>query len=63
MASGVMALCYENSPFETMSALKLNSYDQNFMIFGHIVKYHNVFFKFDNVPYRTSFLELLPFVY
>ena len=32
-----MALCYENSPFETMSALKLNSFDQNFMIFGHIV--------------------------
>ena len=28
---------------------KSNSFDQNFMKLGHIVKYHNVFFKFDNV--------------
>ena len=27
---------------------KLNSFDQNFMTLGHIVKYHNVFIKFDN---------------
>ena len=32
---------------------KSNTYDQNFMKLGHIVKYHNVFFKFDNGPYRT----------
>ena len=28
---------------------KSNSFDQNFMKLCHIVKYHNVFFKFDNV--------------
>ena len=32
---------------------KLNSFDQNFMKLGHIVKYYNVFFKFDNGSYRT----------
>ena len=32
---------------------KLNTFDQNFMELGHIVKYHNVFFKFNNGPYRT----------
>ena len=32
---------------------KSNTFDQNFMKLGHIVKYHNVFFKFDNGPYRT----------
>ena len=26
---------------------------QNFMKRGHIVKYHDVFFKLDNGPYRT----------
>ena len=31
---------------------KSNRYDQNFMKLGHIVAYHNVFFKFDNGPYR-----------
>ena len=30
-----------------------NIFYQNFMKLGHIVKYHNVFFKFDNGPYRT----------
>ena len=30
-----------------------NTFDQNFMKLGHIVKYHNVFFKFDNGPHRT----------
>ena len=34
---------------------KSNSFDQNFMKLGHIVKYHDVFFKFDNGPYRTMF--------
>ena len=32
---------------------KSNTYDQNFMKLGHIVKYHDIFFKFDNGPYRT----------
>ena len=32
---------------------KSNTFDQNFMTLGHIVKYHNVFFKFDNGLYRT----------
>ena len=32
---------------------KSNTFDPNFMKLGHIVKYHNVFFKFDNGPYRT----------
>ena len=31
-----------------------NIFYQNFMKLGHIVKYHNVFFKFDTGPYRTS---------
>ena len=26
---------------------KSNTFDQNFMNLGHIVQYHNVFFKFD----------------
>ena len=40
----------------------LNSFDQNFMKLGHIIKYHNVF-KFDNGPYLTMPSELLPFIY
>ena len=32
---------------------KSNSFDQNFMKLGHIVKYHDLFFKFGNGPYRT----------
>ena len=35
------------------------SYDQNFMKLGHIVKYNNVFFKFDNGPYRTMASEVI----
>ena len=31
-----------------------NIFYQNFMKLGHIVKYHYVFFKFDNGPYHTS---------
>ena len=31
----------------------LNTFDQNFMKLGHIVKYHDIFFKFDNGPYCT----------
>ena len=32
---------------------KSNTFDPNVMKLGHIVKYHNVFFKFDNGSYRT----------
>ena len=32
---------------------KLNTNNQNSMKLGHIVKYYNVFFKFDNGPYHT----------
>ena len=32
---------------------KSNNFYQNFMKLGHIVYYHDVFFKFDNGPYGT----------
>ena len=32
---------------------KSNSFDQNFMKLLHIIKYHNVLFKFYNGPYHT----------
>ena len=32
---------------------KSNTFDQKFMKHGHIAKYHDVFFKFGNGPYRT----------
>ena len=38
---------------------KLHTFDQNFMKHGHIVKYHNVFFKFDNGLYRTRLSEVM----
>ena len=47
---GLWPFVYENSPFETMSALE----DQNNMKLGHIVKYHNVSFKYNNGPYHTT---------
>ena len=31
---------------------KLSSFDQDFMKLSHIVKQHNVFFKFENGLYR-----------
>ena len=37
MPSVVMALCYEKSPFETMSALLVEYFYQNFMKVGHLV--------------------------
>ena len=36
---------------------------QNFMKLGHIVKYHGVFFKFNNGPYCTMLSVVKPFVY
>ena len=32
---------------------KVNIFDQNFMKLGHIVKYQDIFFKFDNGLYGT----------
>ena len=49
-----------------MSALsKSNIFNQNFMKLGHIDKYHDVIFNFDNGPYGTmlSVVMLWPFVY
>ena len=42
---------------------KSNSFDQNFMKLGHIVKYHYVFVKFDNVLYRTMPSGVTPFCF
>ena len=42
---------------------KSNTFDQNIMHFGHIVKYHDVFFKFDNGPYRTMHLVVMALFY
>ena len=44
---------YENSLFKRCPLSKSNSFDHNFMKHGHIVKYHDVFFKFDNDLYVT----------
>ena len=41
------------SLFKRRPLSKSNTFDQNFMKLGHIVLYHDVFFKFDNGPYRT----------
>ena len=38
---------------------KSNSFDQNFMKLGHIVKYHDVFIRLDNGPYCTMSYDLL----
>ena len=42
-----------------MSALLVEFFYPNFMKVGRIVKYHDVFFKFDNGPYRTMFSEVM----
>ena len=39
--------------FKQCPLSKSNSFDQNLMKLGPIVKYHDVFTKFDNGPYRT----------
>ena len=36
----------------TSAEMKSNTFDQICMKLGHIVKYHDVFFKFDNGSYR-----------
>ena len=38
---------------------KSNTFDQNFMKLGH----HDVFFKFDNGPYRTMLSVVMDIVY
>ena len=40
--------CFKRCPLSNS-----NIFYQNFMKLGHIVKYHDVFFKFDNGPYHT----------
>ena len=42
---------------------KSNTFDHNFMKLGHIVKYHDVFFKFDNFLIATYLQELWSFVH
>ena len=42
---------------------KSNTFDQNFMKLDHIVKYHDIFFKFDKGPYRTMLSAVMAFVY
>ena len=56
IASGFQELwpfVYENSLFKRRPLSNSNRFYQNFMKLGHIVKYHDVFFKLDNGPYRT----------
>ena len=49
--------------FKRCRLSKSDSFDQNFMKLGHIVKCHDVFFKFDMVYMAPCFKELLPLVY
>ena len=53
MLSVVMALClWKFTIWNDVRSLTRIFY-QNFMKLGYIVKYHNVFFNFNNGPYRT----------
>ena len=54
MCSVVMAI----HRFKGCLLSKLNSFDQNFMKVGHIVKYHYIFFKFVNDLYHTMSLVI-----
>ena len=47
---------YENS---RRPLSNLNIFYQIFMKLGHIVKYHDIFFKFDNIPYRTRLSRVM----
>ena len=47
-----MAQALSVTPVQRRPLSKSNTFDQSFIKLGHIVKYHNVFFKFDNGPYR-----------
>ena len=54
MLSAVMALLFMKiRRFKRCLLSKPNSFDHSFMKLCHIVKYHYVFFKFDNVLYGT----------
>ena len=44
---------YVLTPVQRRPFSKSNTFDKNFMEVGHIVYYHDVFFKFDNGLYRT----------
>ena len=39
----LLPLVYEKLSVEMISALKMKSFDYNFVKLGHIIKYHNVF--------------------
>ena len=43
----------ENRRLKRRLLSKMNSFDNNSMVLGHIIKYHDVFFKFDNGLYGT----------
>ena len=43
---------YVHTSVQRRPLSKSNTFDQNFIKLGHIVKYHDVF-KFDNGAYRT----------
>ena len=51
---------YENSQRPLSNS---NIFYQIFMKLGHIVKYHDVFFKFKMIHIAPGFQELWPFVY
>ena len=55
MLSAVMAICLWKFTIlnHVRPLFKSNIFYLNFMKLGHIVKYYDVFFKFDNSPYRT----------
>ena len=42
---------------------KSNIFYQNFMKLGHIVQYRDVFFKFDNGPYRSMLSAVMALFY
>ena len=40
---------------------KMNSFDYNSMKLGHIIKYHNYVFKFQNGPYHIMLSGVIVF--
>ena len=53
----VMILCL--CKFTVLNDVRSLSFYQNFMKLGHIVKYYNDFFKFDNGLYCTTLLGVM----
>ena len=44
---------------DDVRSLTRNLFYQNFIKLGRIVKYHDVFFNFDNGPYRTRLSRVM----